>query len=675
MLTNSTLSGQSVAFTIPTVLQSTFRSRRDEGSLSQLQVDRTIPRNNQSASFGGGRCCFETAEILLPPTAYEAQTILNEVIPSRCSNTTQSMRDIPEHPSPFILPRRATFEAAAEGSYVTLPLNVAVRNVTVSGDLELVTPVMKSIKSAVNYFTTETISLKLSLPRRQHRLLTGKNADDIMVTARCAVILLEADEATEEIVLWGKPTNVGGAVQAVMEKTNSAYIHEFPLPSPLPVSPQFLTYMSHVGFGKTLADANPGAKVFLPHLSTADHATVLNVDIVSEKPKIDAAVNQVSPLLDKLYDGTKEPPTDRLLHRFINSHKNAKKIEGCHGAHNMRVFFPPQSAEQSTKIVEDVDKEISKMARDASDVKTETMEVEKKWHDAVAGRGALEDVIVLRGISTDVNRVPVEIRKVVEDAKNDETMSSYAVDFNIDSDEGEDSTKKKKPTHLNSMVNIVGRKENFEEEKRRILAQAQRLADDTSKVLKIPHQYHSSLISLRDKLYSRQWSADGERKTREALKPNEGFVKGGHEGVAGARQGLLGVVEFEKEANNDRPSPQVTEETSATVDVPSKFHRSITDAGGQGLNDLIARCRWPTDSNAQTGFIRFPRQEEPSDDVRLRGEPNLIAKLKAELEKVAADLRDRVVLIVEVPVGQHNALIGRSDKHLNDLQNRTGARI
>ena len=49
-------------------------------------------------------------------------------------------------------------------------------------------------------------------------------------------------------------------------------------------------------------------------------------------------------------------------------------------------------------------------------------------------RQALEDVIVLRGISTDVNRVPVEIRKVVEDAKNDETMSSYAVDFNIDSE-------------------------------------------------------------------------------------------------------------------------------------------------------------------------------------------------------------------------------------------------
>ena len=70
-----------------------------------------------------------------------------------------------------------------------------------------------------------------------------------------------------------------------------------------------------------------------------------------------------------------------------------------------------------------------------------------------------------------------------------------------------------------------------------------------------------------------------------------------------------------------------------------------------------------------------PRQGEPSDEVRLRGEPKLVAKLKAELEKVAADLKDRVVLGVEVPVGQHRALIGRGGQHLNDLQNRTGAQV
>lgn len=61
--------------------------------------------------------------------------------------------------------------------------------------------------------------------------------------------------------------------------------------------------------------------------------------------------------------------------------------------------------------------------------------------------------------------------------------------------------------------------------------------------------------------------------------------------------------------------------------------------------------------------------------MHLRGEPKLVAKIKAELEKVVASLRDRVVLGVEVPASQHRALIGRGGQHLNELQNRTGAQV
>ena len=73
--------------------------------------------------------------------------------------------------------------------------------------------------------------------------------------------------------------------------------------------------------------------------------------------------------------------------------------------------------------------------------------------------------------------------------------------------------------------------------------------------------------------------------------------------------------------------------------------------------------------------VHSPRQGEPSDEVRLRGEPKLVAKLKAELEKTVKTLKDRVVLAVEVPVAQHRALIGRGGQHLNALQTRTGAQI
>ncbi|CDO77315.1 hypothetical protein BN946_scf184775.g5 [Trametes cinnabarina] len=772
------------------------------------------------------------------PLAYEAQALLNEIIATKRSRTTQRVRDIPEHVLPFLLPRRAQFEAAAEGGDITLSLNAGAREITVSGDRDAVTRVIDSIKSAVEFFKTETIPLKLTLPKRQHRLLSGKNAEEIMAKARCAVLVPKPEDPSEEITIWGKATDVGQGVQAVMEKANSAYIHEFPLPGPIALSRQLLTYMVRVNYAKTLASTNPGVQVYTPPVATWERASVLNVDIIGEKPKVDAAVSQFSATIGKLFGGTKEVPIDWLVHRIINSHKNAKKIKGFHEAHNVLVFFPPESAEQSSvllvydptspnaspspvekaKNLEDVEKELLKMAHDAADVKTQIVTVEKKWHDAVVGRSGTtlnaiigedktlsikvgaeagqpsEDAILVRGISADVDRAVGEILKIVEDAKNDEIVSSYAVEFDIDrefvgrivgaggasvnrlrdtlgvkidfSDEADGAEKerekevvsggKKKKggaggAHPKSRVKIVGRKENVEEAKRRIQAQAERLADETSEVLKIPHQYHSSLIGQNGKYvirleekygvkitFPREAHADGEGKTREQLKADEVLVKGGRKGVAQAKQELMDAVEFEKESNNvvkftvpsrsvarilgkggatineikdntgaqidvDKASDdsasanitvrgtkkaiteakaailaiseQVQEETTATVEVPSKFHRTIIGAGGQGLKDLIARCGGPTDSRAQAGLIRFPRQGDSGDEVHLRGDPKLVAKLKAELEKTVKTLKDRVVLGVDIPVSQHRALIGRGGQHLNDLQARTGAQF
>ncbi len=46
----------------------------------------------------------------------------------------------------------------------------------------------------------------------------------------------------------------------------------------------------------------------------------------------------------------------------------------------------PSPVEKAQKL-EEVEKELLQLARAAADVKTETITVEKKWHDAVVGRG------------------------------------------------------------------------------------------------------------------------------------------------------------------------------------------------------------------------------------------------------------------------------------------------
>lgn len=81
-------------------------------------------------------------------------------------------------------------------------------------------------------------------------------------------------------------------------------------------------------------------------------------------------------------------------------------MDQFHEAHNVQVFFPPESAEQSTvllvydpfspsaspspvdkeKNLDDVVAELLKMAKDAVDVKSELVSVEKRWHEAVVGK-------------------------------------------------------------------------------------------------------------------------------------------------------------------------------------------------------------------------------------------------------------------------------------------------
>lgn len=67
--------------------------------------------------------------------------------------------------------------------------------------------------------------------------------------------------------------------------------------------------------------------------------------------------------------------------------------------------------------------------------------------------------------------------------------------------------------------------------------------------------------------------------------------------------------------------------------------------------------------------------EEPNDEVRLRGEPVLVKKLKAELEKTTADLRDRVVLGVQIPTAAHSSLIGRGGRNLANFQNKFNVQV
>ena len=247
----------------------------------------------------------------------EAQDHIKQIIASKRARTTLRVRDIPAHIVPFVKARRSVFVDAAEGSHVELSLKSAEREVTVSGDREAVLRVIDSIKGTIAAVSASLTSLKIQLPKRQHRLLVGNAVGEILASSKCVITVPPPEDASEEIAVWGKAEDLGNGVAAVMSRANSQYIHEFPLPGPVSLSRQLLAYMNHIDFAHTLEVSHPGVLVFTPDAGAKSKASVLNVDLIGEKALVDAAVRQVSELMGKLIGATKDVQIDWLVHRVI----------------------------------------------------------------------------------------------------------------------------------------------------------------------------------------------------------------------------------------------------------------------------------------------------------------------------------------------------------------------
>lgn len=258
------------------------------------------------------------------PHAEEARRLINEIITSRTSNITQKIREIPPHILPFLIPRRAAFEAAAEGHYIQTSLNVAAREITVTGDREGVIRVVGAITSGVESLRTVITSASMNFAKRLHRLLTGAGAEEILTKSKCVVTVPEPEDPSEVVLIWGGIDDLPHGIAAVLAKSNSVHIHEFPLPGPIQTSKNILTYILDANFNEVLTTAHPGLNVFTPPPALWDSATTLNLELSGSKNVVEEAIRQTSELIGKLNGATKDLNVDWTAHKFI-SRKNAKR--------------------------------------------------------------------------------------------------------------------------------------------------------------------------------------------------------------------------------------------------------------------------------------------------------------------------------------------------------------
>jgi hypothetical protein len=155
--------------------------------------------------------------------AQEAQAMIQSIITEKTSRSSQRVKISPDYVYPFVLLRRLDFLKVANGGELNLSRDDNVKEITVSGDREIVGKVVDSIRSCAAFYETDLTSVKISLPKRQHRLFTAEALDQILQKSKCSVIVPPVDEPSEEVHVWGKTASLGLGLQAVMEVCGQFY--------------------------------------------------------------------------------------------------------------------------------------------------------------------------------------------------------------------------------------------------------------------------------------------------------------------------------------------------------------------------------------------------------------------------------------------------------------------
>lgn len=313
-------------------LGATLKHIRDQTS---VRID-IPPRDNFPAQANGNGVAHDASddeeqEVMVPitiagpkPMVEEAQGMLKAIIATKTSKGTQRVKGIPEHILPFIIARRPEFLAEAGDSEISLSLNQEAREISASGDREAIGRVVEKIKATIELLKSELTQFSIDLSKRQHRLLVGRAAEEIMAKSKCGIIVPRPEDPSDKIIVWGNPNDFANGMAAVMQKANSQYIHEFPLPGPLSLSRQIVTYMVKTQYPKAVAASHPGVSVYPPSAGVLKVAQTLSIDIVGEKQHVDEVVDDLSIFVANLMGGIKEIEIDWLLHKVIIG-KHAKK--------------------------------------------------------------------------------------------------------------------------------------------------------------------------------------------------------------------------------------------------------------------------------------------------------------------------------------------------------------
>ncbi len=521
---------------------------------------------------------------------------------------------------------------------------------------------------------------------------------------------------------------------------------------------------------------SPTAQIYLPRPAIVESTGNVQIEIVGSDPaEVSKLRESVSELVKAVPPAFVEQiDVDPLLHRFIIGKKGhgLKQYE----ARGVDVLFPPASASadgdsrsdvllvlggssavaalpadrkardaKARDILASVKDDIQKAQVAAADIRSETLAVPAKLHRAILGPNGTtlnavigeerlvavrigsskaaasadkpgsslsEDSILVRGPSSEVERVVKELNRIAAEAEQDSIVNGHVAQFSVDANhvphlvgrggsaitklreelgvridfdepagtDAPDALKKGKKAAATKKVVLTGRKENVEEAKRRLQTQVERLADETSVTLKIPQEMHGSFIGQGGKYVTRLQDTyavrinfpnanaqpsgqstptdnadDKAAGARASQKPDEVIIKGGRKGVEGAKAELLELLEYEKENNN-----------VSILNVSTKSVARIMGKGGATIKQIR------DESEAQVDVDRQDNEKDGTTQIKIRGTKKALAAARKAIEAIASEVDAEEVYTLTIAPEHHGILIGPQGSNIRDLIIKAG---
>lgn len=209
---------------------------------------------------------------------------------------------------------------------------------------------------------------------------------------------------------------------------------------------------------------------------------------------------------------------------------------------------------------------------------------------------------------------------------------------------GDATVVKKKSSKPRVHVTIRGRRENVDEAKNRIIAHAERVADETTASISLPANVDRRILIGKQGTYVQRLESKYEVRVlfpKAEDSDSAITIRGPRKGVEGAKKELNELIEYELENSH-----------STTFKVPVKAVPRIVGRGGAQVNDIMAETGASVD-------VESPDGSQTEVTVTLRGNKDGVAGAKKLIQKIAQEAQDETVINMTVAKSLQAGLIGR----------------